>query len=121
MPNGETDERSMSNEVLAHSLPPLDTVTCSQANETRARTRGRGGGRREREEGRRREEGEEKHREWKQEKSRWGMYGAEELMINLVEDIDVVSIPICLDTEDMKYDFDNTEKNVNEFDGSTPG
>ena len=43
-----------------------------------------------------------------------------ELMLNLAEETDGVSIPICLDDEDMKYDFDNTEKKVNEFDCSTP-
>ena len=61
-----------------------------------------------------------KRREWMQTSSLWGMYGAEELMLNLAEETDGVSIPICLDDEDMKYDFDNTEKKVNEFDGSTP-
>ena len=66
------------------------------------------------------EKWDEKHREWKQEKSRWGMYGADSLMTYLAEDTDGVSIPICLDDEDMKYEFGNTEKKVNEFDGSTP-
>ena len=66
------------------------------------------------------EKWDEKRREWMQTSSLWGMYGAEELMLNLAEETDGVSIPICLDDEDMKYDFDNTEKKVNEFDGSTP-
>ena len=66
------------------------------------------------------EKWDEKHREWKQEKSLWGMYGADSLMTCLAEDTDGVSIPICLDDEDMKYEFENTEKKVNEFDGSTP-
>lgn len=61
-----------------------------------------------------------KRREWMQTSSCWGMYGAEELMLNLAEETDGVSIPICLDTEDMKYEFENTEKKVNEFDGSNP-
>jgi len=66
------------------------------------------------------EKWDEKRREWMQTSSRWGMYGAEELMYNLAEDTDGVSIPICLDDEEMKYEFDNTEKRVNEFDGNTP-
>ena len=66
------------------------------------------------------EEWDEKNREWVQVSSCWGMYGVEDLMVNLAEETDGVSIPICLDDEDMKYDFDNTEKKVNEFDGSTP-
>ena len=66
------------------------------------------------------EKWDDKHREWKQTYSCWGMYGTEELMMNLAEDADGVSIPICINDEDMKYDFDNTEKKVNEFDGSTP-
>ena len=67
------------------------------------------------------EKWDEKRREWMQTSSLWGMYGAEELMMNLADATDGVSIPICLDEEDMKYDFDNTEKKVNEFDSSTPG
>lgn len=67
------------------------------------------------------EKWDDKQRKWIQVSSLWGMYGAEELMMNLAEETDGVSIPICIDTEDMKYDFDNTEKKVNEFDGSTPG
>ena len=66
------------------------------------------------------EKWDEKQRKWMQTSSLWGMYGTEELMMNLVEETDGVSIPICIDTEDMKYDFENTEKKVNEFDGSTP-
>lgn len=66
------------------------------------------------------EKWDEKRREWMQTSSLWGMYGAEELMLNLAEETDGVSIPICLDAEDMKYEFDNTEKKVNEFDGSNP-
>ena len=61
------------------------------------------------------EKWDEKRREWMKTSSLWGMYGAEELMLNLAEETDGVSIPICLDDEDMKYEFDNTEKKVNEF------
>ena len=67
------------------------------------------------------EKWDDKQRKWMQTSSLWGMYGTEELMMNLAEETDGVSIPICLDTEYMKYDFENTEKKVNEFDGSTPG
>lgn len=61
------------------------------------------------------EKWDEKRREWMRTSSLWGMYGAEELMMHLAEETDGVSIPICLDDEEMKYDFDNTEKKVNEF------
>lgn len=61
------------------------------------------------------EKWDEKRREWMQTSSLWGMYGAEELMMNLVEETDGVSIPICIDDEEMKYEFENTEKKVNEF------
>lgn len=64
------------------------------------------------------EKWDEKRREWAKVSSCYGMYGAEELMMNLADETDGVSIPICIDDEDMKYDFDNTEKKVNEFDGS---
>ena len=40
MPNGETDERSMSNEVLAHSLPRL---TLSHVRKRTKRERGQEG------------------------------------------------------------------------------
>ena len=61
------------------------------------------------------EEWDEKRREWKQEKSKWGMYGSGDLFLNLVADADGSRIPICIDEEEMKYDFDNTEMAVNEF------
>lgn len=61
------------------------------------------------------EEWDDKRREWVHVSSCWGMYGVEDLMINLAEETDGVSIPICLDNEDMEYEFDNTEKTVNEF------
>ena len=66
------------------------------------------------------EEWNDKQRKWVQVSSCWGMYGVEDLMVNLAEETDGVSIPICIDDEIMKYEFDNTEKKVNEFDGSTP-
>lgn len=61
------------------------------------------------------EKWDEKCREWKQEKSQWRMYGSAELLLNLVEDADGASIPVCIDEEEMKYEFDNTEKKVNGF------
>ena len=56
-----------------------------------------------------------KRREWMTTSSLWGMYGAKDLLENLATETDGVSIPICIDDEDMKYDFDNVEKKVNEF------
>ena len=49
-----------------------------------------------------------------------GMYGAEDLMYNLKDflefkDSDDGSLPVCIDSEEMKYEFDNCEKTVNEF------
>jgi len=55
-------------------------------------------------------------REWMQISSIWGMYGAKSLFDNLVSKTDGVRIPICIDSKEMKYDFDNVEKKVNEFD-----
>ena len=54
-------------------------------------------------------------RKWVQTSSCWGMYGAKELMENLPGEIDGTNIPICIESEDMKYDFDNVEKFTNEF------
>ena len=56
-----------------------------------------------------------KRREWMTTSSLWGMYGAKDLFDNLATETDGVSIPICIDSEDMKYDFDNVEKFANEF------
>ena len=61
------------------------------------------------------EKWDEKRREWMTTSSLWGMYGADELLLHLAEETDGVNIPVCIDAEDMKYDFDNTEKRVNEF------
>ena len=57
----------------------------------------------------------EKQRKWIHISSLWGMYGADSLMTCLFEDTDGFSIPICIDDEEMKYEFENTEKKVNEF------
>ena len=57
----------------------------------------------------------DERREWMTTSSSWGMYGTEELMMELAEETDGVSIPICLDDEEMKYEFDNVEMKVNEF------
>ena len=64
------------------------------------------------------EKWDEKRREWMTTSSLWGMYGADELLLHLAEETDGVNIPVCIDSEDMKYDFDNTEKRVNEFENS---
>lgn len=61
------------------------------------------------------EKWDEKCRKWMYVRSLYGMYGSEELLVNLAEETDGVNIPVCLDSESMKYDFDNTEKKVNEF------
>ena len=57
-----------------------------------------------------------KRREWMTTSSSYGMYGANELLMYLAEETDGVNIPVCIDSEEMKYEFDNTEKKVNEFD-----
>ena len=56
-----------------------------------------------------------KRREWMTTSSAWGMYGSKDLLENLATETDGVNIPVCIDSEDMKYDFDNTEKKINEF------
>jgi hypothetical protein len=61
------------------------------------------------------EKWDEKRREWITTSSLWGMYGAEELFENLASETDGVNIPICINEEDMKYEFDNCEKTINEF------
>ena len=66
------------------------------------------------------EKWDEKRREWMTTSSLWGMYGAKDLLENLATETDGVNIPVCIDEEEMKYEFDNTEKKVNEFSG-TPG
>lgn len=63
------------------------------------------------------EKWDKKRREWMTTSSLWGMYGAEELLDNLATETDGVNIPVCIDEEDMKYEFDNTEKKPNEFKG----
>lgn len=68
------------------------------------------------------EKWDEKRREWMQISSRWGMYGKKDVYDNLGNTIDLlydevgrVNITICIDEEEMKYEFDNVEKNINEF------
>ena len=63
-----------------------------------------------------------KRREWKTISSLWGIYGAKDVYANLGDEIDLhydevggASIPVCVDEEEMKYEFDNVEKQVNEF------
>lgn len=61
------------------------------------------------------EKWDKKRREWMTTSSLWGMYGAKDLFENLATETDGVNIPICVDEEEMKYEFDNVEKKVNEF------
>lgn len=50
-------------------------------------------------------------RKWDTVSSTYGYYGAEALLAELKDK----TIPVCIDSEDLKYDFDNTEKKVNEL------
>jgi hypothetical protein len=61
------------------------------------------------------EKWDENRREWVTTTSLWGMYGPEALLENLASETDGVNIPICINEEDMKYEFDNCEKTINEF------
>ena len=68
------------------------------------------------------EKWDEKQREWTRIDSAWGMYGAKDVYDNLGNEIDLhydevggASIPVCVDEEEMKYEFDNVELKVNEF------
>ena len=68
------------------------------------------------------EKWDEKQRMWMSVDARFGIYGAEAVYDNLGEEIDLhydevggTSIPVCVDEEEMKYEFDNAEKKVNEF------
>ncbi len=61
------------------------------------------------------EKWDEKQRQWIAVSSLWGMYGAEALFYNLLDATDGVSIPVCIDNEDMKYDFKNVEMKPNQF------
>lgn len=63
-----------------------------------------------------------KRREWMTTSSLWGIYGAKDVYDNLGDEIDLhydevggASIPVCVDEEEMKYEFDNVEKKANEF------
>lgn len=56
-----------------------------------------------------------KRREWTVTSSLYGMYGAKDLFDNLAAETDGDSIPVCIDTEEMKYDFDHVEMRPNEF------
>lgn len=61
------------------------------------------------------EKWDEKRREWMTASSCWGMYGAKDLFENLATETDGVNIPVCVDKEDMKYEFPNVEWKVNAF------
>lgn len=69
------------------------------------------------------EKWDEKQRWWTCIDSAWGIYGAKDVYDNLGDEIDLhydevggASIPVCIDEEEMKYEFDNVERRVNEFD-----
>ena len=62
------------------------------------------------------EKWDEKRREWMTTSSLYGMYGAKDLFENLATETDGVIIRVCVDEEKMKYEFDNVEMRVNEFD-----
>ena len=59
-----------------------------------------------------------KRREWMTTSSLWGMYGAKDLFENLATETDGVNIPVCVDKEEMKYEFPNVEWKVNGFENS---
>jgi hypothetical protein len=61
------------------------------------------------------EKWDEKRREWTTTSSHWGMYGSKDLFENIASETNGVNIPICINEEDMKYEFDNCEKTINEF------
>ena len=61
------------------------------------------------------EKWDEKRRKWMTTSSLWGMYGAKDLFDNLATETDGVSIPVCIDNEDLKYDFKNVEMKPNQF------
>ena len=61
------------------------------------------------------EKWDEKRREWMTTSSLWGMYGKQDILDNLATETDGVNIPICIDEEEMKYEFDNVEHKPNEF------
>ena len=57
-----------------------------------------------------------KRRKWMTTSSLWGMYSKQDLLDNLATETDGVNIPICIDEDLMKYEFDNVEHKPNEFD-----
>ncbi len=56
-----------------------------------------------------------KRRAWMTMSSLWGMYGSKDLLDNLATETDGVNIPVCVDEEEMKYEFDNVEMSKNQF------
>ena len=58
-----------------------------------------------------------KQRKWETISSLWGMYGSDELIENLKDELyNENDILVCLDDEDMKYNFNDVEMKLNEFD-----
>ena len=65
----------------------------------------------------------EKQRKWTPIDAIWGLYREKDVIDRINDEIDLLTdkrdgaeIPVCIDEEEMKYEFDNTEKKVNEFD-----
>lgn len=54
-------------------------------------------------------------RDWIVRSSMWGCYGKKDLFDNIKDEIGDECIPICIDDEEMKYEFDNCETYVNQF------
>ena len=68
------------------------------------------------------EKWDEKQRKWTCIDSTYGLYGTKDVYDNLGNEIDLLhdevggaSILVCVDEEEMKYEFDNVEKKANEF------
>ena len=54
-------------------------------------------------------------RRWKHISSCYGYYSTEAIVMAVKELIGKDKVIVCLDTEELKYDFDNAEKKPNEF------
>lgn len=55
-------------------------------------------------------------RKWETDKSLWGMYGAQDVIDNIADELDGYDILVCVDEKWMKFEFDNVEHKPNEFD-----
>ena len=57
----------------------------------------------------------EKTRSWEHVSSCYGYYGTDEILRAVKEIMGNEDLVVCINSEEMKYDFDNVEKKVNEF------